>query len=426
MVQQVINVGAAPNDRSGDTWRDAFVKSNDNFTELYLRASKLIITEEDFPNQDANTITLNDGDVFIFTQSMTLTKRFVVNEASVTLIGLGFNSVTISYSGSGTFITGTDASVELRNFSINPGASNDAFDIRSTVAQTNNFYAINVFVGSCDRYGYFENLSVVQMENTGSTSTTTGCFFSGGFDVLVVDNANFTGPSTMVSIDLDGATFASRLNISSCVFSGPVGSVGISGLVSSGNIGAGVLADVQSCTFSVGTHLVNIDPSDVRWNFRSNSSVEDSRNVADGYLDGGAETLTVSAAGDWYEIGVPGAGGVSWVGDLLERFTISTGGVLTYIGEQDIQVKISGRATVEKVGGGSDEIEVRIAKNWTGATTDGGEYKSRAITQNAAPTSVPLGALLNLIENDTVRLIFANNGSTADIVISVATMEIFE
>lgn len=35
MPQQIINVGAAPNDGLGDPLRDAFVKCNDNFTELY-------------------------------------------------------------------------------------------------------------------------------------------------------------------------------------------------------------------------------------------------------------------------------------------------------------------------------------------------------------------------------------------------------
>lgn len=35
MPQQVINVGAAPNDGTGDTLRDAYIKCNDNFTELY-------------------------------------------------------------------------------------------------------------------------------------------------------------------------------------------------------------------------------------------------------------------------------------------------------------------------------------------------------------------------------------------------------
>tara|TARA_R110000803_G_scaffold69326_1_gene131649 strand:+ start:16519 stop:17133 length:615 start_codon:yes stop_codon:yes gene_type:complete len=35
MAQQEINVGASPNDGTGDFVRDAFIKTNDNFTELY-------------------------------------------------------------------------------------------------------------------------------------------------------------------------------------------------------------------------------------------------------------------------------------------------------------------------------------------------------------------------------------------------------
>ena len=32
---EIINVGTVPNDRTGDTWRNAFIKANDNFDELF-------------------------------------------------------------------------------------------------------------------------------------------------------------------------------------------------------------------------------------------------------------------------------------------------------------------------------------------------------------------------------------------------------
>ena len=35
MAQQVINVGTSANDGQGDPIRTAFIKCNDNFTELY-------------------------------------------------------------------------------------------------------------------------------------------------------------------------------------------------------------------------------------------------------------------------------------------------------------------------------------------------------------------------------------------------------
>lgn len=37
MAQEIINVGAAPNDGLGDPIREAFIKCNNNFTELYNR-----------------------------------------------------------------------------------------------------------------------------------------------------------------------------------------------------------------------------------------------------------------------------------------------------------------------------------------------------------------------------------------------------
>lgn len=37
MARQIINIGSAENDGTGDTVRDAFDKSNDNFLELYNR-----------------------------------------------------------------------------------------------------------------------------------------------------------------------------------------------------------------------------------------------------------------------------------------------------------------------------------------------------------------------------------------------------
>jgi hypothetical protein len=38
MAKQIIGIGAAPNDGTGDTLRDAMDKVNDNFTEVYNAA----------------------------------------------------------------------------------------------------------------------------------------------------------------------------------------------------------------------------------------------------------------------------------------------------------------------------------------------------------------------------------------------------
>ena len=96
---------------------------------------------------------------------------------------------------------------------------------------------------------------------------------------------------------------------------------------------------------------------------------------------------------------------------------------MEYIGERDIDIAIEGRATVEKSGGGSDVLECRIAKNWTGATTDAGLEKTRAQTQNTSPTTVPIGGLVSASTGDNFRVIFANLTSTSDIIATVTSLE---
>ena len=45
MTKEVINVGVTPNDGSGDTLRDAFIKVNNNFDETYYN-NRVTVTQE--------------------------------------------------------------------------------------------------------------------------------------------------------------------------------------------------------------------------------------------------------------------------------------------------------------------------------------------------------------------------------------------
>lgn len=63
MVQQVINVGTQPGDRTGDPLRDAFVKVNQNFTEIYARDA--VGANFDF-TENAITATNSNGNIELF------------------------------------------------------------------------------------------------------------------------------------------------------------------------------------------------------------------------------------------------------------------------------------------------------------------------------------------------------------------------
>ena len=62
MTQQVINVGNVANDGDGDPLRTAFIKANENFTELYNIGGATGIQ-----NGDSNISIVEDG-VIIFVQ----------------------------------------------------------------------------------------------------------------------------------------------------------------------------------------------------------------------------------------------------------------------------------------------------------------------------------------------------------------------
>lgn len=64
MAQQIINVGTNPNDGTGDTLRGAFIKTDDNFTELYSGKQNTLISGTNIKTINGNSI-LGSGNLTI-------------------------------------------------------------------------------------------------------------------------------------------------------------------------------------------------------------------------------------------------------------------------------------------------------------------------------------------------------------------------
>lgn len=108
MTQQIINVGSAPNDGLGDPIRTAFIKTNENFTELYASGGVTGIA-----NGNSNVvIPTANGNV-------TVSVNGVANVGVITSTGANFVALTTSgnitavgnisgtyYFGNGAFLTG--------------------------------------------------------------------------------------------------------------------------------------------------------------------------------------------------------------------------------------------------------------------------------------------------------------------------------
>jgi len=200
MVQQVINVGNVANDGDGDPLRIAFIKTNDNFTQLY----------------NANGITgLANG-----SSNITILNSGVINMSSA-----GVANVVVVTS-TGVNITGTSPKTMVANI----------------VSATGNVVAGSFFIGNGSQL-------------SGVTSTTDANTLTGNTLKSTVINSSLTSVGTLgtlaVSGNVDGGNLRTSGQISSA---GNVlgqnlntgGVVSATGNVTGGNFNTGGLISNRS------------------------------------------------------------------------------------------------------------------------------------------------------------------------------------
>lgn len=116
MPQQIINVGAAANDGNGDPLRDAYIKCNNNFTDLYLNKGSVttvsVVPSNGITGSVANptttpAITLTLGNI---TPTTVNTIQFIgASTPKLTVIGTsgieGNNTGDVTLAGTGTYLS---------------------------------------------------------------------------------------------------------------------------------------------------------------------------------------------------------------------------------------------------------------------------------------------------------------------------------
>lgn len=94
MAQEIINIGAAPNDQQGDPLRTAFTKVNNNFTQLFAAMTSNSVI---YSSGNANTVlftfsaeTFASGEIDIYTcNQVTGNSQSVTIDASTNLLSTG-------------------------------------------------------------------------------------------------------------------------------------------------------------------------------------------------------------------------------------------------------------------------------------------------------------------------------------------------
>lgn len=139
MTQQIINVGSAPNDGLGDPIRTAFIKTNENFTELYATGGVTGIANGTsnvvIPTANSNVnISVNGvANVGVFTDTGA-NLLALTTAGNITAVG---NITGTYFFGNGAFLTGVGGGGGGQ--SIANGTSN----VNIPVANGNVVFAVN-------------------------------------------------------------------------------------------------------------------------------------------------------------------------------------------------------------------------------------------------------------------------------------------
>lgn len=418
MAQQIIDIGTVADDGTGDTFRDAFDKVNDNDTEIYSKAvmdnTIVINTASDFPTAVAGVITLVDLTTYkIGNADVNISPNRLVIDAGDTVIikaENGFNS-KISSDTTAALITSTDGLLVIDRIALQ--ASNGRIlDLTQSAGVCAVVAESARFIGSAFP-SELDNLTIAAFFTCQFTNCVGGVFkFIGAtFGEFLSLSSNYDAGNTGDVIDLASAVLTAFDLLESRFVSSASNVYINSDVGSSGNIASGSIGKVLG-TRITGTAptLTSVSPSDLRFEFQGNNGINNSIKSADAFLTA-TETVTIGVAGTFVAIN-----GVNWSSDIAERFTISTAGLATYTSEVPTVCLVTTTATVEKVGGGADEIEMKIAIN--GTVVD----KTVSATENATPTTIPSQGSFNLVENDTIQTFVANIDSTANITVSSADM----
>jgi hypothetical protein len=131
MAQQIINVGTNPNDGTGDTLRGAFVKTDDNFTDLYTNKQNTLISGTNIKTINSTSL-LGSGNVSVQPTLVSGTNIKTINGNSI----LGSGNLTIGgITGSGTdnYIPRFNGTTALENSIIFDDGSNIGIGTSSPV-----------------------------------------------------------------------------------------------------------------------------------------------------------------------------------------------------------------------------------------------------------------------------------------------------
>lgn len=417
MAQEIINVGSVQDDGTGDIVRDAFVKCNNNFTEVYgiitnpLSKQVDVYTISDFPAESGGVITLDPETVYKCFANINFGATRIISASNSVITGAGSTAIVLTYTGNAAFITSVNNAVVISDLTILAQTAGGSVLAFSTVSLK--IARISDCTIVCDRFADYSGTDwAARISDTSIFPFSTGAITcSGTCRSFNYDTAGVVATSG-VFLDLGSCVFESGV-LRTIIGEFPTGTTFISGLPNSGNVTATGRFYVEGCQIDLsggGTDLSGVTPNDTRWNFRANTPIPDTRRDFLISFEGNvANVTTILAIGAYVKVNA----GTLWIQGLAPTaFTTDNTGTVTYIGVEDLTIPVDATMSLEPVSGANKDLAVKIAQN---GVVVGPALPRR--TDSGNPGVVAFPWQLEVKNGDTLEVFVANLSDNTNILV---------
>lgn len=386
-----------------------------------------INSADDFPDADGGERELTNGESVVYVLASKLINMgsdvFTQTGGECVIRGANRFESGLTTSSSSDFFTITDGAFAIEFAGITCPNSDYAINFASSVAFTSLVLQNPIFV-DVKSVALIDGAFTTSLRTCTTVTTTVGGIDWIGNNNSQINCTNFLGLGSPVGwagtlLNLGTATF-DLVNITGDNrFDSTSGNTILGGAASSANLNSGGRALVAGGIFEgTGTTLSGITTQDLQWTFRGNvfedGSTQNTRTDADAYL---LTPITVPNAGA--NVFTPIAG-VNWLSDISNNFTVSTAGLVTYLGLNNADIAVSGATTVEKNGGGADLICCKIAVDTGSGLTV--VDKTIGCTENSTATQIASHGIFTLETGNSFQLWVSIDDAAAGIDVSNARL----
>lgn len=413
----VIHVVDVSDVTSGAAGTSKQVLLSDAGTLYKATSTAMVNVLTDLPAASAGVITLVANTNYVLGANVSIgTDRIDASAGGISWTSNNQFGPTLTYAGTGNMFTVLDSGFHIFQASLS-APNGQAFDLSDVAAPGTSLVQIErVQVVGCNKFATATNLQALIINNSLAALCDDGLSTVGSSWALisVVRFGMITTNASFIGVDL-GTSVTLAAEMQNLAMLGVSGSIGVSGLTSSGNILAGSLATFRDSNFLGGvTEISGLSPDDTRWAFEGNSGIRDT--MPDGLvsLNGNATETVISFAST--PVKVLG----TWVAERQSQFTVDTTGRITYVGERPLTVPIDVVTTINSAGGTNKDIEIYVALNGSVIPNSG---KTNRVGQND-PKSTTVMWQLTLNQNDFLEVFVENDTDTVNLVVSDAILRV--